>query len=62
MEKNVVKEEVKNELVISNEDFEKYFNKREWITKEEYCNYLKLKGQDFNAIFNATPIKSYKNI
>ena len=50
------------DVVISNEDFEKYFNKREWITKEEYCNYLKLKGQDFNAIFNATPIKSYKNI
>lgn len=59
---NGVEDVVKNVVIISNEDFEKYFNKREWITKEEYCNYLKLKGQDFNAIFNATPIKSYKNI
>ena len=59
---NGVEDVVKDEVIISNEDFEKYFNKREWITKEEYCNYLKLKGQDFNAIFNATPIKSYKNI
>ena len=59
---NRVEDVVKNVVIISNEEFEKYFNKREWITKEEYCNYLKLKGQDFNAIFNATPIKSYKNI
>lgn len=59
---NGVEDVVKNVVIISNEDFEKYFNKREWITKEEYCNYLKLKWQDFNAIFNATPIKNYKNI
>lgn len=44
--KNVVEDVVVKELMISNEDFEKYFNKRECITKEEYCNYLKLKDKD----------------
>ena len=33
---NVVKDEIMEELIISNENFEKYFNKRKWITKEEY--------------------------
>ena len=46
VEKNIVKDVVVKELMVSNEDFEKYFNKREWITKEEYCNYLKLKDKD----------------
>ena len=40
---NVVKDEVMEELIISNEDFEKYFNKRKWITKEEYEKYLQIK-------------------
>lgn len=40
---NVVENEVMKELIISNEDFEKYFNKRKWITREEYGNYLKIK-------------------
>ena len=40
---NVVKDEVMEELIISNEDFEKYFNKRKWITTEEYEKYLQIK-------------------
>lgn len=40
---NVVENEVMKELIISNEDFKKYFNKRKWITREEYENYLKIK-------------------
>ena len=34
---------VENEVIISNEDFEKYFNKKEWITREEYEKYLQIK-------------------
>ena len=40
---NVVKDEIMEELIISNENFEKYFNKRKWITKEEYEKYLQIK-------------------
>lgn len=36
---NVIENEVMKELIISNEDFEKYFNKRKWITREEYEKY-----------------------
>lgn len=40
---NVIENEVMKELIISNEDFEKYFNKRKWITREEYEKNLKIK-------------------
>ena len=40
---NVIENEVMKELIISNEDFEKYFNKRKCITREEYEKYLKIK-------------------
>lgn len=40
---NVVENETMEELIISNEDFEKYFNKRKWITREEYEKYLQIK-------------------
>lgn len=40
---NVVKNEIIKEPIISNEDFEKYFNKRKWITREEYEKYLQIK-------------------
>lgn len=41
---NVVEDEVMKELIISNEDFEKYFNKKTWITKEEY---KEITGEDY---------------
>ena len=34
---------VENGIIISNEDFEKYFNKKKWITREEYEKYLQIK-------------------
>lgn len=34
---------VVDEIIISNEDFEKYFDKKEWITKEDYQKYLQIK-------------------
>lgn len=40
---NVVENEIMEGLIISNEDFEKYFNKRKWITREEYEKYLQIK-------------------
>ncbi len=40
---NVIENEVMKELIIRNEDFEKYFNKRKWITREEYEKYIKIK-------------------
>ncbi len=44
---NVVEDEVMKEIIISNEDFERYFNKRTWITIEEYKEYLKLKLDNY---------------
>lgn len=41
--KDVVVDEIMKALFISNEDFEKYFNKEEWITREDYKEYLQLK-------------------
>lgn len=41
--KDVVEDETMKAVIISNEDFEKYFNKEEWITKEDYQKYLQLK-------------------
>ena len=40
---NVVEDEIMKVLIISNEDFEKYFDKRKWITREEYKKYLQIK-------------------
>lgn len=40
---NVVENEIMEGLIISNVDFEKYFNKRKWITREEYEKYLQIK-------------------
>ena len=40
---NIVEDEVMKELIISNEDFEKYFNKKTWITKKEYEKFLRIK-------------------
>ncbi len=40
---NIVEDEIIKELIISNEDFEKYFDKKEWITREEYEKYLQIK-------------------
>ena len=33
---------VVDEIIISNEDFEKYFDKKEWITIDEYQKYLQI--------------------
>lgn len=41
--RDVVVDEIIKEQIISNEDFEKYFDKKEWITKEEYQKYLQIK-------------------
>lgn len=38
--------------IISKEDWEKYFNRRNEITLQEYIAYLN--DKNFNAIFNAT--------
>ena len=43
MENDVVENKEEKNLIVSNEDFEMYFKKKEWITKEEYENFLKLK-------------------
>ena len=40
---DVVENEVMKELIISNEDFEKYFNKKTWITRKEYEKFLQIK-------------------
>lgn len=40
---NVILNEVMKELIISKEDFEKYFNSRKIISKEEYKIYLQKK-------------------
>ena len=40
---NIVEDEIIKKLIISNEDFEKYFDKKEWITREEYEKYLQIK-------------------
>lgn len=40
---DVVKDEVMKAVIISNVDFEKYFNKRKWITREKYEKYLQIK-------------------
>lgn len=56
---------MKNEIVIREneviriytaEEYEKYFNKKKYVSWEE------LLEVNFNAIFNATPKKSYKKI
>lgn len=40
---NVREDEIIKGVIISNEDFEKYFDKRKWITREEYKKYLQIK-------------------
>jgi len=40
---NEIKNEVMKELIISKEDFRKYFNGRNIISKKEYEKYLKIK-------------------
>lgn len=41
--KYIVSNKEMEELIISKEHFEKYFNKRNIITREEYERYLKMK-------------------
>ena len=41
--KYIVSNKEMEELIISTEHFEKYFNKRNIITREEYERYLKMK-------------------
>lgn len=40
---DVIEKEIMKELIISKEDFEKYFNSRKIISKEEYKIYLQKK-------------------
>lgn len=50
-----VENEILKELIINNEDFEKYFNKKKWITKEEYQKYLQIKIDNYEKnIYNTT--------
>lgn len=47
---------MEKEILISKQDFEKYFNCRRVITKDELkIYYMEKNVKDFNAIFNATP-------
>lgn len=45
VEKDVVLNEIKKELIISKEDFKDYFNERRIITKQEYREYLESKNR-----------------
>lgn len=49
---NVVEKEVMKELMITKEDYEKYFYKRKDITKEEYEKYLKRKFETLTLILD----------
>lgn len=56
MENEIVIKENKIVRIYTAEEYEKYFNKKKYVSWEE------LLDVNFNAIFNATPKKSYKKI
>nr|DAQ61996.1 MAG TPA: hypothetical protein [Caudoviricetes sp.] len=44
--KDVVENEVMKELIITKEDFKKYFDESKIITKEKYENYINFKRKN----------------